>query len=261
MSRASFAYWWALMLRSIAAMRRRPRWALASIAMMMVNNIVFFVIWVIYFGQFSSLGGWRLPDVVLMVGIVCWAFGMTSFLAAGARDIAQVIVDGRLDLSLGRPCHPLPALMLSRSVPAGLGDLFSALIFWLWLAERTPADLPLLIAMATAAGIVLLATTAIIQSLVFWFPTAIALCEELFNTMLMVTYYPQHPFSLTVRIVLFTVFPAAFVAYLPAEAVRHPDILKVLAMFGAALVYSALAVVVFDRGLRRYASGNQVLTQ
>ena len=62
--------------------------------------------------------------------------------------------------------------------------------------------------------------------------------------------------ALTVRIVLFTVFPAAFAAFVPAEVVRHPSGGGVLLMLAAALVYSALAVAIFDRGLRRYRSGN-----
>jgi len=57
----------------------------------------------------------------------------------------------------------------------------------------------------------------------------------------------------------FTVFPAAFVAFFPAEVVRQPDLGGVLGMLAAALVYATLAVVVFDRGLRRYRSGNRLL--
>jgi ABC-2 type transport system permease protein len=252
-------YLLALLRHSMLASRARPRWALASMAMMFGNNIVFFLVWVIYFAKFSSLGGWRQQDVAVLVGVVSWAFGLTSFVTGGMRDIAQQIVDGRLDLHLGRPCHPLPTLLFSRSVPAGVGDLASAFVFWFWLGGRAASELPLLLLMATAAAIVVCATTVIIQCLVFWQPRAIALCEELFNTLLMVAYYPQHPFGLTVRIVLFTVFPAAFVAFLPAEAIRHPDAANVFAMLAAAVTYSILALAVFNRGLRRYTSGNSVL--
>jgi ABC-2 type transport system permease protein len=252
-------YLLALLQLNVGAMRARPRWALGSMAMMVGNNVVFFLIWVIYFGSFSTLGGWREPDVALLVGIVCWAFGLTTFVAGGMRNIAPTIVDGGLDLHLGRPCHPLPTLLLSRSEPSGLGDMASAVLFWLWLGDRALGELPLVMLMATAAAVVVCATTVLIQCLVFWWPTALALCEELFMTLLMVTYYPQHPFGLPVRIVLFTVFPAAFVAFFPAEVIRHPDWSGVLTMLGAALVYSVLAVIAFDRGLRRYRSGNRLL--
>jgi ABC-2 type transport system permease protein len=255
----TFRYLLALLGLSVGALRARPRWALASMAMMLGNNLVFYLVWVIYFGAFSSLGGWREPDVALLMGMFAWAFGLAVFLTGGMRTIAQTIVDGGLDLHLGRPCHPLPTLLLSRCEPSGLGDLASAFVFWLWLGERPLAELPLIVLMATAAAAVLCATVVVIQCLVFWVPTAIALCEELFNTLLMVTFYPQHPFGLTVRIVLFTVFPSAFMAFFPTEVVRHPDLGGVLGMLAAVLVYGALALFVFDRGLRRYRSGNRLL--
>lgn len=248
-----------LALLNAGSLRASPWLAAVSALMMFANNLIFFLVWIIYFGNFSNLGGWRLDDVALLVGLVSWSFGLTGFLVAGMRDIANTIVDGRLDVHLGQPCHPLPTLLLSRSIPAGLGDLVSAFVFWLWFAGRTPQELPLIILVGTAAAVVVAATTAIFHCLVFWFPSALALCEELFNTLLMIVYYPQHPFSFVVRIALFAVFPAGLIGFLPAETVRNPDLLKVFAMVAAAGVYSALAVVIFNRGLRRYASGNSML--
>jgi len=78
--------------------------------------------------------------------------GRGASTAAGVRDLAQTIVDGGLDLHLGRPRHPLPSLLLSRSAPSGLGDLASALVFWLWLAGRGMAELPLLILVAPSSS-------------------------------------------------------------------------------------------------------------
>ena len=140
-----------------------------------------------------------------------------------------------------------------------MGDLASALVFWFWLADRGVAELPLLVLVASAAAIVLVATTAIAQSIVFWWPRALPLCEELFNTFLMVSFYPQHPYGLTVRLALFTVFPTALVTLLPTDAVRAQSVLSVLALLAAAAAYSGLAAFVFARGLRRYASGNRML--
>jgi ABC-2 type transport system permease protein len=231
----------------------------SSAAMMFANNFIFFLIWVIYFANFSSLKGWQREDLALLIGTVAWAFGLTIFLLGGVRDLARTIVEGGLDLYLGRPRHPLPPLLMARGGPSGLGDLASALVFWLCLAGRTPGDLPLLLLVATSAAIVFAASWTMIQCLVFWWPGALPLCEDLFNTFLMVAFYPQHSYSFTLRLALFTVFPTAFVALLPVEALREGDPLKVLAMAGAALVYAGLAVMVFNRGLRHYASGNQLL--
>src|SRR5713101_8859288 len=103
--------------------------------MMFGNNMIFFLVWVIYFANFSNLRGWRLEDLALLIGVVAWAFGLTVFLTGGVRDVAQTIVDGGLDIYLGRPRHPLPSLLMSRSLPSGMGDMASAFVFWLWLGH------------------------------------------------------------------------------------------------------------------------------
>ncbi len=257
--KSSLAYLLALARINIAAGFARPYLALVSAAMMLGNNLIFFLIWVIYFARFSSLRGWVLEDLALLIGVVAWAFGLAVFLAGGVRDLAHIIVDGRLDIHLGRPRHPLPALLMSRSLPSGLGDMASALVFWLWLGHEGLGELPLLLAVSTAAAVVFAATLTLSQCIVFWFPGALSLCEELYNMLLMVSYYPQHPYGFAVRLVLFTVFPTAFIGFLPAEAMRAHDPLEALAVLAAAFVYAGLAVAVFERGLRRYASGNRVL--
>jgi ABC-2 type transport system permease protein len=148
---------------------------------------------------------------------------------------------------------------MSRSLPSGLGDLASAFVFWLVFGGRSLSDLPLLLLVATAAGIVLAATVVVIQCLAFWLPNATGFCEDLFQLFLMATFYPQHPFSFTVRVVLFTLVPTGFISYLPVTAIRDADPLQALAMIGAAMLYAAIAFAIFQRGLRRYSSGSRIL--
>ena len=233
--------------------------ALVAALFMFGNNLMWFLVWVIYFANFSSLGGWQRNDLALLIGVVAWAFGLTVVLAGGVRDLARLVADGGLDVHLGRPRHPLPSLLMSRSIPSGLGDMASAFAFWLWLAGRGIDELPFLLLVSTGAAVVLGASATATQCLVFWVPGAVRLCEEVFEMFLSVSFFPQHPFGFTVRLVLFTLVPAAFVSLLPVEAVREGDPWKGLAVLGAALVYAALAVAIFERGLRRYESGNRLL--
>src|SRR5689334_194355 len=189
------AYLSALLGMTLRAAFARPGAALAAVAMMCANNLVLAVTWVIYFEQFSSLRGWRLGDMAMLMGVVAWAFGLTVLVCGGVRDIGRTVVDGRLDIHLGRPRHPLPGLLLSRPMPSGLGDMASAPVLWLWLGSREVTDLPLLIAVSTAAAAVLCATVTIINCLVFWFPRALSLCDDLFFMLLTVAFYPQHPYG------------------------------------------------------------------
>lgn len=253
------SYLWALLTTNLRAGFAQRGEALVSIAFMCANNLFFFIIWMIYFQRFRDLSGWRQEDVALLYGMAAWAFGLSIAFAGGFREMGRAIADGGLDVHLGRPRHPLPSLLLSRSIPSGFGDLLSAPILWLWLGGRDVSDLPLLIALASAGSVVMLATFVIGQSLVFWWPNAARLGEQLFEVVLMASVYPQHIFGAGIRLLLFTILPVAFITQMPVEAIREASVAKALAVGAAAIFYTGLALLVFERGLRRYASGNRML--
>jgi ABC-2 type transport system permease protein len=226
---------------------------------MAANNLLFFITFVIYFHNFSSLQGWVQNDIALLIGTTSWAFGLATFLTGGMRDLASMIESGGIDPYLGRPRHPLPALLISQSLPSGLGDMAAAAVFWVVLGHRGWGDVALLLLVGTLAAIVVTATATLLQCLAFWLPGARLLAEEVFQMFMMVAYYPENPFGFAVRLILLTVFPAGFVAMVPVEAVRDGDPLKLAACAGAAVGYAGLAWLVFERGLRRYASGSRII--
>ena len=237
----------------------RPKTALTAAGFMFANNLIFFIVWVVFFSHFSSIRGWQQADVALLIGIVAWAVGSSLFLAGGMRDIARAIVDGNLDVHLGRPTHPLPSLIFSRSIPAGLGDMATALLFWFTIGGQSLTDLPSLLLVGTAAAFVFVATNTIVQAAAFWIPGMVQLAEEVLSLMILVSAYPQHTFGFGLKLVLYTVFPTAFIGLLPVEAIRDGSLPKALGVMAAAAVYASLAVLVFNHGLRRYTSGNRIV--
>jgi ABC-2 type transport system permease protein len=255
----SIAYVAAMVALNFRTLRAQLWGTLTAALMMMGNNLIMFSVWLIYFAKFSSLKGWELRDMALLIGLVAWAFGVMVLFAGGVRHLAQDVIDGRLDVYLGRPRHPLLALLLSRSIPSGFGDLVSAFVLWIWIADCGAAELALLLLLGTAAAVIFVAVLAITQCLVFWAPRAHSLCEDLFNMFMITMFYPQHPYGFAVRVILFTVFPTAVISLLPIEAVREGSAIKVALVLAAAVAYAALAKLVFDRGVRRYASGNSVV--
>jgi ABC-2 type transport system permease protein len=60
--------------------------------------------------------------------------------------------------------------------------------------------------------------------------------------------------------VLFTVVPAGFVGYLPVRILHAPSFTNVTILVIVAVAYVGLAALIFDRGLRRYASGSRFTT-
>ena len=118
-------YLFTLLRMSVNAAFIRPFAAVTAILLMLANNLLFYITFLIYFHNFSSLEGWGSEDLALLIGCTCWAFGLAVFVTGGVRDLAQSIASGALDSYLGRPRHPLPALLLGQCIPSGLGDMAS----------------------------------------------------------------------------------------------------------------------------------------
>ena len=95
------------------------------------------------------------------------------------------------------------------------------------------------------------------QSLAFWAGRSSELSRQLSEFTLTFSLYPRPLFGGFVRLMLFSLLPAAFVGWLPVEAVREPGWqASLLALAGATLMV-LLASAVFARGLRRYESGSR----
>jgi len=84
--------------------------------------------------------------------------------------------------------------------------------------------------------------------------------RQLWELLITFSLYPEPLFGGMLRLALFTILPAGFVGYLPARIVHAPHALDVALLTIGAGVYLSLAVLIFDLGLRRYASGNRFST-
>jgi hypothetical protein len=62
------------------------------------------------------------------------------------------------------------------------------------------------------------------------------------------------------RRALFTVLPAGLVGDIPARMVQAPSLSDVVLLAGGAIAYTGLAMMVFEYGLRRYASASRFTT-
>ena len=240
--RASFALRGAFMLQAV---------------LMLVNNVTFFLVWVLFFNRFDSVGGWELNDVALLFGVAASGFGLSVVLFGGLERLSESIVEGDLDQVLIQPKHPLLQEIGSRSRPSGWGDMATGFLFLAVAGGLSPERLPLALLAVIASAIVLTSAGVIFHCAAFWLGRVEALSRQAHEMMLTFSLYPEPLFSGFVRIVLFTAVPAGFASYLPVDLVRSPDVRSVLALVAGASVFAALALTMFSRGLRHYQSGSR----
>jgi ABC-2 type transport system permease protein len=111
-----------------------------------------------------------------------------------------------------------------------------------------------------ASAVVLVACGIAFFSLAFWLGNVETLARQLWELLITFSLYPEPLFGGVLRLALFTVLPAGFVGYLPVRVVHAPSVPLVCLLVLGASAYLVLAVVMFDRGLRRYASGSRFST-
>ena len=249
--------------RALVAMNLRSSLALRGAfwlqaAFMALNNLAFFSIWWLLFERFPEIGGWRLHDVLTLFGVVASGYGVSVVLAGGVRDLGRAIREGELDSCLVQPKPVLLHLVASRTIASGWGDFASGGVMLGIAGALAPASLaPALVAVATSAC-VFTASGVLLQSLSFWLEGMETFARQISEFTLTFSLYPRPLFSGELTFLLYTVLPAGFVGFLPAELVRAPSAALAAAALGASLAWTLLALFVFERGLARYASGNRI---
>jgi len=244
----------AVNLKSLLALRG-AFWA--QVVGMALNNLVFFTIWLVFFGRFESVGGWRLADMAALYGTIATSFGLTAVLAGGTMRLSSLVLEGRLDVALVQPKDPLVHLAASRMSASGIGDMASGLVL-LCSSGLVGWETAPLAAVAVLAGAVVLTSTAVlVHSLVFFLGPVESLAKQLVEFVVAFSCYPDTVASGLLRVALFTALPAGFVSWLPVSLLRDFTWTGLLATVAGAAGYAAVAVWVFRTGLRRYESSGR----
>ncbi len=111
------------------------------------------------------------------------------------------------------------------------------------------------------SALIFVAFSVIAGALAFWIGQSQNLAMQLQNAMLTFGLYPVDIFPGLVRVLLYTLIPAAFVGSIPALLLADFDWGRLAGLFLVTAALLLVARTVFALGLRRYESGNLVTTR
>ena len=223
---------------------------------MMLNNIIFFSVWWIFFHNFEEIRGWTLPDLTALFGIAAGAYGLAMVFGGGTRNLSNLIAEGHLDAFMTQPKNLLVHTVGSHSMAAGWGDILTFAVLVSLSGYLTWGNVPILVVILICSTAMFIATSIIFHSLAFWLGPVDTLARQLIEFVVMFSVYPQTMFSGVMKVVLFTLIPAGFIGYLPVELLRQFHWPYLVAIMGGAVLYTYLATALFHLGLKRYESGN-----
>lgn len=225
---------------------------------MALNNVIFLFFWWVLFTRLPSIQGWTMPMVATIFGLVALAFGLANAICGNAMRIAPIVVSGDLDYYLALPADPLIHLLVSRSQLSAWGDALSGLGIYLFLVPGALGRLPLFLFFSLLGALIFVGFAVIVGSLVFFISQSQDLSGYLYNALVTFSLYPQDIFPQAVRLVLYTLVPAAMVGALPAQLLFDFRWERLGILAGFTVLILVAARVMFTLGLRRYESGNRV---
>lgn len=225
---------------------------------MMMNDFMYFAIWIIFFQRFQDVNGWGVSDMYITYGVLASAFGLVALLFGNAFTLSEIINNGRLDYYLSLPRPVLLHAIASRTIASGMGDFTYGFLSY-GLSGQFSWDGLLRFVLATLlAATVFVSFLILIQSLAFWMGVISNLTSLFVNAMITFGIYPTTLFDNYAKLILFTIIPAAFIGAVPAEFIRSFSWQTLAELLAGAIVFLFLAVSLFRLGLRRYESGSAI---
>ena len=225
---------------------------------MLLNDVMLLFFWAVLFSHFPALRGWTLRDVVTLYAIVALGFGLATVVCGNSGRVAHIIASGDLDYYLALPADPLVHLLVSRTSMPSWGDALFGVIVYLVAAPERWTTLPLFLLLGVFSGLIFVAFSVIAGALAFWIGQSQDLAMQLRNALLTFGLYPVDIFPGLVRVLLYTLIPAAFVGSIPALLLAEFHWARLVGLLLVTVTLLLVARGIFSLGLRRYESGNLV---
>lgn len=225
---------------------------LLQMAGMALNNGFFFLLWILFFAGFRSVGGWGLADVSLLLGMTMMIVGVSGAFFGGYRDMAAAIVRGEADALLTQPKPVLARLLAHESSASAWGDIITGTALLATLAGLDAARIPLAL-LGVALGLTVYVSASVtFASLAFWLSGARSFARDLTDFVLLFSSYPGPVYSGATKVIAYTILPAGFVVLAPVELIREPTLVHLGTAMASAAGYAAVAAGAFRFGLRHY---------
>lgn len=229
---------------------------LTQAGFMFINDIIWVIFWLIFFNKFPVLNNWGFVDLMALYAIINTAWGMVGILFGNFRYVAEIIKEGQLDFYLALPKEELTHVLVSKSKFDSWGDFVFGIIAAIIFVPL--AHIPLLIVLILLAAIMIIAFAVILGSLSFYIGSSVELANQGMMGVLSLASYPFTVFKGYTKFILLTLIPAGFITGIPVELIKQFNWVWFGYMVLATVILSAIALILFKKGVKRYESGNLI---
>ncbi|GAB1489519.1 ABC transporter permease [Opitutaceae bacterium] len=233
-------------------------WSLVEFLWMAVNLLLVAVI----YAHTDEIAGWSQYEMLLLVGtsMLVQRFIM-GFFWSNLFEFARNVRSGHFDFFLSQPGNPLFMVSTRKLDLDGLANAVVA-VGVIFYAVRQLGLEPSIYQMASYAlmivcGILIhYGALLAIVSLTFWLGASQGI-EGSYFTLMEFSRLPREAFRGAANLIFVWLLPAVVVSNVPARTLLHGfEPVHLLWLAATTVLWFALGVLIFNRGLRRYASAS-----
>lgn len=229
---------------------------------MALSNSTFIFFWWIAFQQVGdTIAGYSFENVLFIWAVTSSGYGLSHILFANVSGLSKLIVTGELDTYLLQPCNVLLNVLCAKTSLSAYGDLLYGVILMLIFLAGNPSAWLWFLYGTLMTGALFTAINLLAHTLSFYWGNVPLLGQLAEEFTINFSMYPENIYAPAVRALMYSLIPAGIAVHVPLRLFQQFSPGLALASWGGAVIYCAAAGFFFYRGLRRYESGNVIVTR
>ncbi len=226
---------------------------------MMLNNVAFVFLWLLFTDIFGEINGWGKWEVVGLQGLIAVSYGVCYAFFRGSEVLPAYIDKGIFDTLLVSPRNLYIRILTLVSRMSAFGDLLYGLILLILFCigiKTTIIQVVLLAVLLIPSAFILINFTLLCSCIAFVIPDSEDLAKNLLEYMFGPSMYPAGVYPPFMRFVFTFVLPSIVIGGLPIETVSHINFLSIAIIRLIAIWWFFVTIKVLNYGITRYESGN-----
>ncbi len=214
--------------------------------------------WRIFFSISDGIPGATFEQLAALVVFNHVIYGVAdTLLGNNVWDASEMVIKGQIDTFLVQPKSAVYQIFFSGAQPLRAVQVVLGTVVYFLLLGISAHNILFLAVGVLAGSSIFISWVIVVHALTFRLGNMIVV-YKLLSVMLHFAKKPASIFSAGVRMVLYTVIPAAYIGTVQAAQIFDPSPWAIAGLLTLAAAAPLFAVVAYRRGLRLYESGNLI---